>query len=97
MNCHDLKVIYLPNLQTTEEKPVTILREILKWSQSIPTWQQDTIARLYVKPDLSAQLRWFMFKIAGLVQIAQIAGSGKIAGSVLKNQSGSVLTFQQNV
>ena len=55
MNCYDLKVIYLPNLQTTEERPVTILQEILKWSQSIPTWQQDAIAMLYVKPDISSQ------------------------------------------
>ena len=29
---------------------MTILQEILKWSQGIPTWQQDAIARLYVKP-----------------------------------------------
>ena len=34
---------------------MTILQEILKWSQSIPAWQQDAIARLYVKPDLTAQ------------------------------------------
>jgi len=34
---------------------VTILQEILKWSQSLPAWQQDAIARLYVKPDLSTQ------------------------------------------
>ncbi|MBK8570423.1 MAG: hypothetical protein IPN81_10975 [Nitrosomonadales bacterium] len=34
---------------------MTILQEILKWSQGIPAWQQDAIARLYVKPDLSTQ------------------------------------------
>lgn len=34
---------------------MTILQEILKWSQSLPAWQQDAIARLYVKPDPSAQ------------------------------------------
>jgi len=34
---------------------MTILQEILKWSQGLPAWQQDAIARLYVKPDLSAQ------------------------------------------
>ncbi len=34
---------------------MTILQEILKWSKDIPSWQQDAIARLYVKPDLSAQ------------------------------------------
>lgn len=34
---------------------MTILQEILKWSQCLPVWQQDAIARLYVKPDLSPQ------------------------------------------
>lgn len=34
---------------------MTILQEILKWSQGISAWQQDAIARLYVKPDLSDQ------------------------------------------
>ncbi len=34
---------------------MTILQEILKWSQGLPAWQQDAIARLYVKPELSAQ------------------------------------------
>jgi AAA domain len=34
---------------------VSILQEILKWSQSLPEWQQDAIARLYTKPDLSSQ------------------------------------------
>lgn len=35
--------------------PVTILQEILKWSQGLPAWQQDAIARLYVRPEPSAQ------------------------------------------
>jgi len=34
---------------------VTILQEILNWSQGLPAWQQDAIARLYMKPDLNAQ------------------------------------------
>lgn len=34
---------------------MTILQEILKWSQTLPAWQQDAIARLYVRPTLSAQ------------------------------------------
>jgi hypothetical protein len=34
---------------------VTILQEIQKWSQGLPAWQQDAIARLYMKPDLSPQ------------------------------------------
>lgn len=34
---------------------MTILQEILKWSKCLPVWQQDAIARLYVKPDLSPQ------------------------------------------
>ncbi len=34
---------------------MTILQEILKWSQGLPAWQQDAIARLYMKPDLDAQ------------------------------------------
>ena len=34
---------------------MTILQEIQKWSQGLPAWQQDAIARLYMKPDLSPQ------------------------------------------
>jgi energy-coupling factor transporter ATP-binding protein EcfA2 len=34
---------------------MTILQEILKWSEGLPVWQQDAIARLYVKSDLSPQ------------------------------------------
>lgn len=34
---------------------MTILQEIMKWSQTLPAWQQDAIARLYVRPALSAQ------------------------------------------
>lgn len=34
---------------------MTILQEILKWSQELPIWQQDAIARLYVKHELSFQ------------------------------------------
>jgi len=34
---------------------MTILQEIMKWSQGLPAWQQDAIARLYVRPALSAQ------------------------------------------
>jgi hypothetical protein len=34
---------------------VTILQEIQKWSQGLPAWQQDAIARLYMKPDLTTQ------------------------------------------
>ncbi len=34
---------------------MTILQEILKWSEGLPVWQQDAIARLYVRPDLSPQ------------------------------------------
>lgn len=41
--------------RAAELKPVTILQEILKWSQGLPAWQQDAIARIYVKPDLAAQ------------------------------------------
>lgn len=32
-----------------------ILQEILSWSQGLPAWQQDVIARLYLKPSLSYQ------------------------------------------
>jgi len=34
---------------------MTILQEILKWSQELPAWQQDAIARLYARTDLTAQ------------------------------------------
>jgi hypothetical protein len=34
---------------------VTILQEIQKWSQILPSWQQDAIARLYAKQELSLQ------------------------------------------
>ena len=34
---------------------MSILQEILKWSQGLPAWQQDAIARLYAKSDLSPQ------------------------------------------
>lgn len=34
---------------------MTILQEILKWSKELPEWQQDVIAKLYAKTDLSAQ------------------------------------------
>jgi energy-coupling factor transporter ATP-binding protein EcfA2 len=34
---------------------MVILHEILKWSKGLPEWQQDAIARLYAKPDLSVQ------------------------------------------
>lgn len=34
---------------------MTILQEILKWSKELPGWQQDVIAKLYSKTDLSAQ------------------------------------------
>lgn len=34
---------------------MTILQEILKWSQDLPAWQQDAIARFYVKRELSVQ------------------------------------------
>jgi len=34
---------------------MTILQEIMKWSQELPAWQQDAIAKLYVRPELSAQ------------------------------------------
>jgi AAA domain len=33
---------------------MAILQEILKWSKGLPEWQQDVIARLYEKTDLSA-------------------------------------------
>jgi energy-coupling factor transporter ATP-binding protein EcfA2 len=32
-----------------------ILQEILKWSKGLPVWQQDAIARLYTKIDLTSQ------------------------------------------
>jgi energy-coupling factor transporter ATP-binding protein EcfA2 len=35
-------------------KVMSILQEIQKWSQHIPFWQQDAIARLYARPHLSA-------------------------------------------
>jgi hypothetical protein len=34
---------------------VIILQEILSWSQGLPAWQQNVIARLYLKPSLSNQ------------------------------------------
>lgn len=34
---------------------MTILREILNWSQELPEWQQDAIARLYAKAELAVQ------------------------------------------
>lgn len=34
---------------------MSILHEILKWSRGLPAWQQDAIARLYMKSDLSIQ------------------------------------------
>lgn len=34
---------------------MTILQEIMMWSQGLPAWQQDAIARLYVRPELTAQ------------------------------------------
>lgn len=33
---------------------MAILQEILNWSKGLPEWQQDVIARLYEKTDLSA-------------------------------------------
>lgn len=33
---------------------MAILQEIIKWSQGLPPWQQDAIARLYAKPELTA-------------------------------------------
>lgn len=37
------------------EMLMMILQEILKWSKGIPAWQQDAVARLYVKSDFSDQ------------------------------------------
>jgi hypothetical protein len=34
---------------------VTTLQESQKWSEKQPAWQQDAIARLYTKPELSVQ------------------------------------------
>ena len=34
---------------------MTILQEILNWSQGLAAWQQDAIARLYVRPDPTVQ------------------------------------------
>lgn len=34
---------------------MTILQEILVWSQSLPAWQSDAIRRLFVKQTLSTQ------------------------------------------
>src|SRR5688500_12838970 len=34
---------------------MTILQEILVWSQSLPAWQSDAIARLFIKQKLSTQ------------------------------------------
>ncbi len=34
---------------------MTILQEILKWSKDLPMWQQDAIARLYQKKEVSDQ------------------------------------------
>lgn len=34
---------------------MTILQEILKWSEGLPEWQQDAIARIYAKQELSGQ------------------------------------------
>jgi hypothetical protein len=34
---------------------MSILQEIQKWSQTLPAWQQDAIARLYASQDLSTQ------------------------------------------
>lgn len=34
---------------------MTILQEILTWSQSLPAWQSDAIARLFAKQTLSQQ------------------------------------------
>jgi len=34
---------------------MSILQEIVKWSQSRPAWQQDVIAKLYESPDISVQ------------------------------------------
>ncbi len=34
---------------------MTILQEIMKWSHGLPAWQQDAIARLYARPELTSQ------------------------------------------
>lgn len=37
-----------PISRLAEEQTLTILQEIHKWSQGLPTWQQDAIRRLYL-------------------------------------------------
>lgn len=34
---------------------LVVLQEIIKWSQSLPAWQQDAIARLFAKGELHAE------------------------------------------
>jgi len=41
-------------LTKNEESALTILQEILNWSQGLPTWQSDAIARLLAKQTLTA-------------------------------------------
>ena len=35
---------------------MSILQEILTWTQSLPAWQSDAVARLLSDPDLAARL-----------------------------------------
>jgi len=34
---------------------MSILQEILKWSNNLPAWQSDTIGRLFEKEELSTE------------------------------------------
>jgi len=47
---------------------MSIMQEILKWSQGLPAWQSDAIARLLGKPELGAQDMDDLFALLKLSQ-----------------------------
>ncbi|MBV1712690.1 MAG: AAA family ATPase [Desulfomicrobium sp.] len=46
-----------------EEPILTLLQEILTWSQNIPAWQSDAVARLLAKQDLTSEDRDDLFAL----------------------------------
>ena len=52
---HNLLMVSLELRINNKESVLTILQEILKWSQELPAWQSDAIARLLGKQVLTTE------------------------------------------
>lgn len=52
---HNLLMVSLELRMNNKESVLTILQEILKWSQELPAWQSDAIARLLGKQVLTTE------------------------------------------